>query len=189
VDGATPKTRVRTCEVHHGEALLGAPRVTAEVHVLAEQLDRRHARQGHLGGGLGRAALQTFGDGDGILAIRREDDLLRDGIDVGLVDVHGLGVVVADQRLDRRRGVHDRRRHGSGNHAPTRGFDLRFFPDAAPVVRLATRRALARRARRSARGYPRSSRVRFLGKARPVRRAREGPLVTMTPPAVTSVAR
>ena len=132
VDSATPKTRVRTCEVHHGEALLCAPRVTAEVHVLAEQLDRRRARQGHLGGCLGRAALQTLGDGDGILAICREDDLLRDGIDVRFVDIHSLGLVVADQRLDRRRGVHDRRRHVFGSPAPRAGSISVFFPTPRP---------------------------------------------------------
>ena len=182
--GATPKTRVRTCEVHHGETLLCAPRVTAEVHVLAEQLDRRRARQGHLGGGLGRAALQTLGDGDGILAIRREDDLLRDGIDVGLVDFHCLGLVVADQRLDRRRGVHDRRRHGSGNPAPTR---VRFAFFSRRRARRSGRDASSARAscKTERERYPRGARVRFLGKARPVRRARESLLVTMTPSAVT----
>ena len=188
VDSATPKTRVRTCEVHHGEALLCAPRVTAEVHVLAEQLDRRRARQGHLGGCLGRAALQTLGDGDGILAICREDDLLRDGIDVRFVDIHSLGLVVAI----------------SASTVVAACTTVVVMSSAVPRharVRLAF--FSRRRARRSGRDasstrapcetvrarYPQSPRARFLGKARPVRRAQEGPLVTMTPSSRRSVVR
>ena len=50
---------------------LGAPAVAAEVDVLPEQLHRRGARQGHLGGRLGPAQAQNGRDSRGVPVIRR----------------------------------------------------------------------------------------------------------------------
>lgn len=72
-----PESR-RTREVHHREPLLRAPAVRAEVHLLAQQLDRRGARQRHPRGRARLASRQDFLHLLRVLAIRREDDLLRE---------------------------------------------------------------------------------------------------------------
>jgi hypothetical protein len=100
--------RARTCEVHHREVLLRAPAVRPEVDVLAEQLDRRRARQRHIGGRRGGALPQRGRHRVRISAVRGDDDLLGGAVGARVVHVHG--VVVLNARRRQARGRHRRHR-------------------------------------------------------------------------------
>ena len=98
--------------------------MAAEVDVLPEQLHRRGARQGHLGGRRGPAQAQNGRDSRGVPVIRRQDDLARVVLlgkprGHAALDVHGfrlVGLNGGGAGGPRRYGL--RRRHATPRSLP-----------------------------------------------------------------------